>query len=149
MSVPSLLLRVLMCVVLIASGIGLAQASTRMQLAHAGEAAHVAGDIGASRACHSRMAMASHAGAPVDHGAMGHPAPGQQLDEATGDEGQAGPADCCEGTTCQCACIQHLSAGFSADLLPVAAQLRSGPLADGTSQHIPPRLPHLLRPPIG
>lgn len=142
MSLSSLLLRVLICVVLIANGIGLAQASTRMPLAHAGEGAHVAGGMHASTGCHSGMATTGHDGMPMDRAAQGHAA-GKGTQDA-----DPGPADCCEGTACACECIQHLSAGFGAGGLPAAILVRAGPLVDGGSRHLAPRLPHLIRPPI-
>lgn len=148
MSLFSLLPRVLICVVLIANGLGLAQASTRMQLAHAGEGAHVADAMGGSMGCHSGSATNGHGGMPMDHSALGHPVIGHDAGEDTRD-GDPGPADCCEGSACECECIQHLSAGFSAGVLPAAILVRAGPLMEGGSQHLAPRLAHLIRPPIG
>lgn len=143
MGLSSLFLRVLICVVLIANGIGLAQASTRMPLAHAGEGAHAAGGTDAATGCHSGMATTGHDGMPMDRAAQGHAA-GEAAHAA-----DPGSADCCEGTVCECECIQHLSAGVSAGVLPVAILVRGDPLVDGGSQHLAPRLPHLIRPPIG
>lgn len=160
MSPFSLLLRVLLCVTLIANGIGFAQASTRMQLAHASHGTH--GERVQTRAaapaqptlanageeCHPGMTMASHAGAEppvVDHAAMVHGGnPGAESGAALADA-----MDCCDGKNCQCACTQHASAAFIAELSPGAPPVHTAALMGGTSQHASPRLPHLIRPPIG
>ncbi len=155
MSLFSLLLRVLLCVSLIANGVGFAQASTRMQLAHAGHQAHraqaeVASTVGEE--CHPGMTMASHADTsmpPMDHAAMDHGDSDTGPLVAVSDGGSAEPADCCDGTTCQCACTQHASTAFIPAVAPGAALPDSILVMVGTSQHASPRLPHLIRPPIG
>lgn len=150
MSLFSLLLRVLLCVTLIANGVGFAQASTRMQLAHATHGAHAAQvEVASTPAeeCHPGMTMASHAGTPMpvmDHAAMGHGDAGTgTLDSA------ADSADCCAGNTCQCACTQHASTAFIATVAAGATPAHSVLVVGGSSQHASPRLPHLIRPPIG
>lgn len=150
MSLPSLLLRLLLCVSLIANGIGFAQASTRMQLAHASHAGH--DPAGASTQCHPGMTMASHADEAMpamDHAAMGHGAPVADGADADADQAADEPADCCDGKTCQCACTQHASAGFIPELAPGIAPAHSAVVMGGATQHASPRLPHLIRPPIG
>lgn len=160
MSPFSLLLRLLLCVTLIANGIGVAQASTRMQLSHAAHGSHaqptaapatagaqpVLADAGEE--CHPGMTMASHTGAEapvIDHESVGHasdPSAGETDPTVDG-------MDCCDGTNCQCACTQHASAAFIAELSPGAPPVHTAALMGGTSQYASPRLPHLIRPPIG
>lgn len=155
MSLSALLLRVLLCVSLIANGVGFAQASTRMQLAHASHGAHHdagPGASGASLQCHPGMTMASHAGGSMpaaDHAAMGHGAPNADVADADADQAAAEQADCCDGKTCQCACTQHASAGFIPEVSPRLTPAHSAVVMGGASQHASPRLPHLIRPPIG
>lgn len=155
MSLSALLLRVLLCVSLIANGVGFAQASTRMQLAHASHRAHdVAGPgaDGASVQCHPGMTMASHGGEAMpamDHAAMGHGVSDANDASPATDQAPDEPADCCDGKTCQCACTQHASAGFIPEVSPGAMPAHSAIAMGGNSQHASPRLPHLIRPPIG
>jgi hypothetical protein len=98
------------------------------------------------------MTMASHAGdamPAMDHAAMGHGAPATDGADADADQAADEPADCCDGKTCQCACTQHASAGFIPEVSPGVMPVHSVMAMGGTSQHASPRLPHLIRPPIG
>lgn len=159
MPVYSLLLRMLLCVVLVANGVGAVQAGVRMQTAHvvhgATTRAAVSSTVGRADACHSASAMTADAERgmpPMDHAGMGHDGVHPVSDSSDGplpaDGGTDEPMDCCDGSRCQCACTQHASATF---IEPVAG----APLAShvvvavrGSSQHASPRLPHLIRPPI-
>ena len=144
----SLLLRLFLCATLIANGIGFAQASARMQLAHASHGSHATlpvGDGGADgQECHPGMIPASHeANVAAGNGAL----PGALATHA--DAQHAEPMDCCDGMNCQCACAQHVSTGFMADVMASVVPVHPSVAMAGASQHASPRLPHLIRPPIG
>lgn len=155
MSLFSLLLRVLLCVSLIANGVGFAQASTRMQLAHAAHGPNAPALPDALRSaqnCHPGMTMASHSGdamPAMDHAAMGHSVPMHDESASVADVGLQDAADCCNGNSCQCACVQYASAAFTAAISTGPVPVHAAVLLGGTSQHASPRLPHLIRPPIG
>ncbi|MFZ5656218.1 MAG: CopL family metal-binding regulatory protein [Pseudomonadota bacterium] len=154
----SLLLRVLLCVSLIANGIGFAGASTRMQLVHANHGAMSLSTQAAAAGCiHPATARALAADRSPADGAAVH-AGHTGTDDAAGyaadlgsvtPDAPAGDMDCCDGSDCQCACAQHASVGFIADIPPGAISLRSPVVMRGASQHVSPRLSHLIRPPIG
>lgn len=146
MTLVSPLLRVLLCVILIANSIGFAHASTRMQLAHAAHPVSQtiveAPALAAGSDCHE-VAQAAMDSVVMSHAAMGHGSD-DGPDSASGIDDM----DCCDGAACQCACAQHASAAFVSTIstapMPVHAAVRLG----GHSQHAQPRLPHLIRPPI-
>lgn len=145
MSLPSLLLRLLLCVSLVANGIGFSQASTRMKFTHDAHGAAQEVIPVASAACHDDPSASVAGENAVSHAGMGHgPDSG-----AAGADDVAGGAECCDGSSCQCACPQQASA-------TAAVALTSGPVpalatlqGRGTSLRESPRLPHLIRPPIG
>lgn len=155
MSLFPLLLRVLLCVSLIANGVGFAQASTRMQLAHAArspDASALADSQRSPQKCHPGTTMASHSvdEMPViDHTALGHAVPMHDGSASVADVALQDASDCCDGNSCQCACVQYASAAFIAPSSAAPASVQSAVLLGGISQHASPRLPHLIRPPIG
>lgn len=143
----SLALRLLLCVCLIANGAGVAQASARMAVGQgrALPATMPMAVVSAEEApchAHARAAMAdmSHAGETnvVEHrSATGKHSPG------------TGHSDCCKGKGCDCACAPQASCDTpQATMLHAVALIAPHP----ASVHIlfaQPRLPHLIRPPIG
>lgn len=139
------MLRLLLCVSLVANGIGLAQASMRMELAHAAHAAEQPVLVVASSVCHGDATAGVSNDVAIAHAAMGH---GDSAELAGADALMDGP-ECCDGTGCQCACPQQASATTAAALvlgsLPALPALGEA----GRSQRATPRLPHLIRPPIG
>lgn len=139
MSLFSLLLRIVLCVGLIANGAGSAQAAARMQLAHAEHAveaalpapvAEVPCHPGAESTATVKPSSSHHAG--MTHGSDG-------LDAR----------DCCEGNACRCACVQHAPVVFTPAVTPSVVQVHGPVVVTGASQHRSPALPHLIRPPIG
>lgn len=144
MHLLSLLLRVLLGLCLIANGIGAAQASARMHADRAAAAAAMAtgdtGNGGGSAGCHDG-APAMDA-APLGHGAM--------ADSFTSDQRPAASeaGDCCERGACPCACAQPTAAVAVFALVPGALPVRGATPAITALPHTPPRLAHLIRPPI-
>lgn len=162
MTLFSLLLRVVLCVSLIANGAGYAQASARMQFEHAAHAAPMApmAPVHAAPApavveeagvppCHRHGATASpapsmhagHAVAQVDASPTSKAAPGSPV-------GKKSAPDCCKGKTCNCACAHAYCAATVAFVTAIVPEhdARVPALA---IDHPQPRLPHLIRPPIG
>lgn len=140
MNVFSLLLRVLLCISLVANGASYAGASVRMQFEHAAPAAAASDD--SMPPCHR------HAGVTMrEHGAHSmattHMAP---RDVTTA--GKKRGDDCCRGKACRCACTQASCAMLVAFAVRAVARpsMQVPVLVVGYPQ---PRLPHLIRPPIG
>lgn len=151
MNLLSLLLRIVLSVSLIANGAGLAQASTRMQLVHAEHAEHAAAPVAAAAAvvaaagesqpaCHEpgMTEAATPKALPDHHG--GHDSQGDVGDQAT---------DCCEGRSCQCVCAQHAPMASVPGGVSGVTASQASVVARANPRHLPPRLPHLIRPPIG
>lgn len=139
MSLFSLLLRIALCVGLIANGAGSVQASVRMQLAHAEHAVEAASPPPAAEIpCHPGVESAvTVEPSSAHHAGVTHDSEGSDA------------RDCCEGNACWCACVQHAPVVFTPPLASAVVQVH-GPIAmTGASQHRSPMLPHLIRPPIG
>lgn len=157
MNVFSLLLRVLLCVSLVANGAGYAQASTRMQFEHAAHASNatpaqsspVMVEDGDLPPCHRHAANASIA----DAAAAGHAghlvanAERAKTPAAAPGDTQPGP-DCCKGTSCDCACAHAYCPSIIA-LVPQVVPGQSDRVAVLSIDHPQPRLPQQIRPPIG
>lgn len=139
MSFRSVLSRVLLSLVLVFNGASGAAASAHLH--HVGSDGVAAGPVGEiapaqdAGSCHEHQptaatAVEAPANAPPSHD--GHPA-----------------ADCCEGGTCQCACVHQAQAAILDVMFGTAAiaHTDSGPAM--VLGHVPPTLPHLIRPPIG
>jgi hypothetical protein len=154
----SLLLRVVLCVSLIANGAGYAQASARMQFDHAAHAAPVvaaqaqtvaSADEADVPPCHRNVAKTTpvasmHAGHEM---AQADVSPAGKATPATPAGKKPGP-DCCKGKTCNCACAHAYCAtvvAFATSIVP-EHDARVPALA---VDHPQPRLAHLIRPPIG
>jgi hypothetical protein len=146
MRTPSLLLRLLLVLALIANGVTGAFAATQMQTAHvagmAVEEKAVAHADASKPPCHEQMA------AMGDSEAVPQIAPpSASLDTDPGTE--HGSPDCCQSANCACACLQHVAAtSASVHALQVSIGRTSSvrPLKMG---HATPALRHLIRPPIG
>ena len=146
MRTPSLLLRLLLVLALIANGVTGAFAATQMQAVHvagmaAQEKAAAAHADAPKPPCHEQMA------AMGDSEAAPQIAPPSALDTDPGTE--HGSSDCCQAANCACACLQHVAAtSTSVHALQVRIGRASGvrPLKMG---HATPALRHLIRPPIG
>lgn len=140
-----MLMHCLLLVCLLANGAGLAQASTRMQLAHA---THVSGAIAAAE--HTRVAAAAdcHAQAAMPSVVQSdapHPGAVEGGEKHVDSQESAG---CCEGATCHCPCAQQASMAFGFALQFGVLLTRSPAPIEGAPQHVSPQLPHLIRPPI-
>lgn len=142
-----MLLRVLLSVSLIANGIGFAQASTRMQLAHASHSTvSPAAEAPPPAECHEPPgAPSGKVGQAVPHTAVGHGNAGAP----SPDHASVEDMECCDGGNCQCVCTQQAFAAFALAIAPGTTPVHTAVLLEGTSQHASPWLPHLIRPPIG
>lgn len=153
MNIFSLLLRVVLCISLVANGASYAQASVRMQFEHAAHVAEAAPATTTASAlasdvppCHHHRAQAisasaSHGSKALAHADPSKPSPAAPLGKKSG-------ADCCKGKTCNCACAYASCVATTSFATPVvpAHDVRVAALA---ADHPQPRLPHLIRPPIG
>lgn len=143
----SLLLRLLLSVSLIANGVGFAQATVRMQLAHASHlTATLVAEPGGSTECHEQ-ATGGGDEMPngMSHAAMGNTDHGAQAPA----QGATDDTECCDASSCQCICAQHAFAAFAAGIPSGAMPVAGAAVLRGSPQHLAPRLPHLIRPPIG
>lgn len=138
MSLSSLLLRVLLSFVLVANGIGAAQAGARMQAGHHAE--HVAAasaQVDGHAGCHAQVADPTrHASAAVHAGDAKR-------------SSQAGVTDCCKAKACSCACSHSATSATLVTAFVSAPTLLGQPIPVAAASYPQPRLPHLIRPPIG
>jgi len=152
----SLLLRVILCISLIANGAGVAQASARMQFEHAAHAAVIpmqatavpvaAADASSVPPCHRHAVTAPAVpSAPAVH-AVAHVEPGKAMPGAP--SGKKSDPDCCKGKTCTCACA-HASCATTVSLFTHVVPTHDVRVPALAVDHPQPRLPHLIRPPIG
>jgi hypothetical protein len=138
-----LLLHALLCLALVANGLGAAMASVHGGCGHAradtAVSAPAAKQVGVEVHCAEMMAMPAADVAPEDRH---HDMPADDANH-TGDDADAG---CDEA--CSCTCASH---GFAA-LMPATLSLpAAGRIADArgpTRTHAAPSLPHPTRPPI-
>ncbi|TBR12794.1 MAG: hypothetical protein EPO46_03980 [Lysobacter sp.] len=147
MSLTSLLLRLLLCVSLIANGVGFAQASVRMQYGHPAQEG-----VGQVPTPAQSSAPPCHRDATVQMPSMQAPHAMHAMDAAGSSASPASKQshdDCCKGKTCRCACVQQAPCTFVSLLLPGAVLLPASQSAARVTLHTQPRLPHLIRPPIG
>ncbi|MGO4551443.1 CopL family metal-binding regulatory protein [Lysobacter sp. 2RAF19] len=132
MRLRAILLRLLLCVALVANGTSAVYASTMMAFG-AGMDATAAASQDSKPPCDDMPAMA-HAATATDHGA---PAPPVSHD------------DCCPPGACLCSCVSHAPTipAFGAFAIPVRPS--AAPVAVLRISFASPALPHLIRPPIG
>ncbi|HZX81357.1 MAG TPA: CopL family metal-binding regulatory protein [Lysobacter sp.] len=116
-----LLLRLLLCLALVAGGVAAAQAQVRTLLAQDAPA-------------RADMMMPDDADC---HDGMADPA------------SPAGHGDCCDAGLCDCACPVPVAPLFAAIRLAPIAPAATSPPAAIPARHRPPRLGDPLRPPIG
>ncbi len=128
----------LLCVTLIANGVGVAYAGARMLAGHAHQAGAgpAASQPGVMAGCHG------HAGAADDHAAHhAHPST-PTAHTVDGD-------DCCDdGSACACPCAQHAPVALTAAAATAPEQPRPAPSGFAPEAHRPPVLPDEIRPPI-
>jgi hypothetical protein len=132
MHLRTLLLRLLLCIALVANGTSTAYASTTMAF-DAGMAGAAATGQDAEPPCHDTPAMA-HAAMAADHDA---PAPPASHD------------DCCLQGTCLCSCVSHAPSIPAFATFAIAMRASAAPVAPLPVTFASPALPHLIRPPIG
>ena len=146
MNVPSFVFRLLLCISLIANGVGNAQSSARMALAHAGHAVASRVDTAAAAAASEKDVPPCHrhrvARTPSDVDALA----AQALPVAPSADPDGEP--CCKGKACHCTCTPATFAATPA--LIAAPRAHAEPEVPRLAVDYPqPRLPHLIRPPIG
>lgn len=126
----SFLLRLLLCLVLAVNGMGLAQAGLH---AEAPQAAAVARDVAPPGGCHEDAEPQASPDAPMSGT---HP---------------AGDTGCCDGAGdgCRCLCMAQTPLVFVVATVPAAMRVPDRVVSAASTWHRPPRLPHLIRPPIG
>jgi hypothetical protein len=152
----SLLLRVVLCVSLIANGAGVAQASARMQFEHAGHVAAAAVqaapattatvDASTIPPCHRHAAQATQAPSAHAVHAVAQVEPDNAVTPVPA--GKKSGDDCCKGKTCTCACA-HASCATTVSLFTHVVPTHDVRVPALAVDHPQPRLPHLIRPPIG
>jgi hypothetical protein len=153
-SLPALLLRVLLSVVLIFNGSGYAYAATQMHMAGAPVASDLTDHGVADHGMAAHEAPPCHADMSGDmsHDGMADPdmAP-SPMDGLAGHDGHDGHdgANCCQTDQCDCVCAQHVPATSLASWLRSPTLVRSRVPAYRPVQHLSPALSHLQRPPIG
>lgn len=124
----AILLRLLLCLVLVANGTTAAFANARMAMTMGDAAPATQQD--AAPPCHDMQAD--------DGAAMDHDAP------STSDSHE----DCC-GSACLCDCVAHATAFLAIDALALTAQPAAPPVSAPQESRASPALPHPIRPPIG
>ena len=131
MRLRAILLRLLLCVALVANGTSAVYAST-MMAAGAGMDATAAASHDAEPPCDDMPAM-THSAMTADHDV---PAPPVSHD------------DCCPPGACLCSCVSHAPTipAFGAFAIPVRPS--AAPVAALRVSFASPALPHLIRPPI-
>lgn len=136
MRLAPFLLRLLLCMSLVANGVGLAHAAAGMQVAHVAKAVAAAVDDRpvAEAGCHEAVPA---------HAAMTH-------DNApAANEPGSHDGACCDGASCECLCTAQVPLACATGLLAGIAPARAVAAAGDASNHRPPRLAHEIRPPIG
>jgi len=128
----SILLRLLLCIALVANGTSAVYASTMMAVG-AGMAATTAVEQDAQPPCHDMPAM-THAAMAADHVA---PAPPISHD------------DCCPPGACLCSCVSHAPSIVAFGTFALPMRPASAPVAALRVPLASPALPTLIRPPIG
>lgn len=148
-NVLSLLLRILLCMSLVANGVGAARASARMTFEHA---AHM-GRAAAESTARMSAAVAPERSAAACHGtSVRASAPAGTATAAVhasaGKAVAAGEQDCCKKKGCVCECVHASSATFvSYSVTPLHVAGDRAPVR--VDERPQPRLPHRIRPPIG
>ena len=129
----SLLLRLLLCLAIVVNGIGGAQATARMAVMHMPAVTTMTNEARGMPPCHH---PATHAAATASTGTHARAS-------------TAGHDDCCKDGRCDCPCAPSLPQLAAALQVPVVIAAATRDVAVPLPQHATPRLPHLIRPPIG
>jgi hypothetical protein len=127
MSLSGLLLRLALCVALVANGMATAMAGVRMS-GHADVAHHHAHEV-AGMADHCHQAATPATVKPA------HPA--------------AKTGDCCHVGACACHCLQQAQLAVAAAIVILPMPLHDVVVHAPSATRESPRLVHLIRPPIG
>jgi hypothetical protein len=127
----SILLRLLLCLALVANGTSAVYASTMMG-AGAGMDATAAASNDAAPPCDDMPAMA-HSAMPADHDA---PAP------------PVSHEDCCPPGACLCSCVSHAPTIPAFGAFAILVRPWAAPVAALRVWFASPALSHLIRPPI-
>jgi hypothetical protein len=134
----SLLLHALLCLALVANGVGAAMASVHGGCGHD----------------HARSAVAEPPppAEPPYHEGMPAEAPAPMHDSAAADPTDHAAAthdDGCCDSTCDCTCINHCQAALPPATLRLQASTGIAYAPAHAYSHAAPALPHPIRPPIG
>jgi hypothetical protein len=146
MRLRAILLRLLLCIALVANGTSAVYASTMMAF-DAGMAATAAAEKDAEPPCPEMPAM-THGAMAADHDmpAMTHAA------TAANHDAPAPPAshsDCCPPGACLCSCVSHAPTIPAFGAFAISVRPSAAPVAALRVSFASPALPHLIRPPIG
>ena len=130
----ALLLRLLLCLALVANGTSAVHAGVGMAVDGGSE--HAAAADESAPPCHDDMAaMADADGATADHSGMSSP-PSME-------------GDCCPAGGCLCSCVWSAPTLLGVHGVALATLPASVPVAFLAGSHASPTLHHLIRPPIG
>lgn len=146
MRLRSILLRLLLCIALVANGTSAVYASTMMAF-NAGMAATPAAGQGAEPPCHDMPGM-THAAMAGDYGmpAMTHAAMAADHDAPAPPAAHYG---CCPPGACLCSCVSHAPTIPAVGAFAISMRPSAAPVAALRVSFASPALPHLIRPPIG
>jgi len=122
MSLPAILLRLALCVALVANGTATAMAGVRMAAPAAQHADH----------CHDAATASDESGATLEH-----PHPGAKHDA------------CCRAGACACHCLPQAQLAIATPIVILPTPLHDSVVHAPVAARESPRLPHLIRPPIG
>ena len=134
MRLRAILLRLLLCIALVANGTSAVYAST-MMVSGAGMAAAPAVPQTAEQPCHDMPSM-THGSTKADHEAPTAP---------------AAPShdDCCPPGACLCSCVSHAPTILSVQSFATQPGTSPAPVATLRVSFASRALPNLIRPPIG
>lgn len=131
MRLRAILVRLLLCLALVANGTSAVYASARMAF-----------DSGKSS-----TAMEQEAEPPC------HDVADMQDGVMIADTGSQAPADshddCCPPGACLCSCVSHAPTILTVHAIALTTRSAASPVSALRSSHASPALPHLIRPPIG
>jgi hypothetical protein len=127
----AILLRLLLCLALVANGTSTVHASVRMTF-----------DGGTG-------SMTEHQTEPPCHEAAAMPG-GELVADPDSPSAPASDADCCPPGGCLCSCVSHAPTILTVHAVASTTTRRAtSPMSALSSAHASPAHPHLIRPPIG
>lgn len=130
--IRDVLLRILLCIALIANG------------ATTGVPAHAGHDGMAAPAEVAQSSVSDAGKLPCDE----HPRGAEALPSTPADADGA-PSDCCASDACRCACMHAGHVALASVVQTAADKPHAAAMRPLSSGHAAPALPHLIRPPIG